>query len=126
MAILGHIALGDVHVGHDLDAAKQRWLQVFRRRWLFDEHAVDAILDLEFCFKRLNVDVRSPILNRFKNDQVDQVDERWLLGHPVHIISLNSVKVVINLAAANAAVFGKALRHACRSGSIHGTHQFAE
>ena len=126
VAILWHIALGDVHVGHDLDAAKQRRLQVLGRRWLFDEHAVDAILDLELCFKRLNVDVRSPILNRLQNNQVDQVDERWLLGHPVHIISLNSVKVVINLAATNAAVFGQALGHACSSGSVHGTHQFAE
>ena len=126
VAILWHIALSDVHVGHDLDAAQQRRLQMLGRRWLFDEHAVDAVLDLEFRFKRLNVNVRSPILNRFKNDQVDQVDERWLLGHPVHIISLNGIKVVINLSAANAAVFGKALGHACSSGSVHGSHQFAE
>ena len=126
MTILWHIALGDVHVGHDLHTAKQCRLQVLGRRLLFDEHAVDAVLDLEFRFKRLDVDVRSPILNRLKNDQVDQVDEGWLLGHPVHIISLNGIKVVINLAAANAAVFGKALGHACSSGSVHGTHQFAE
>ena len=126
VAILWHIALGDVHVGHDLHAAKQRRLQVLGRRWLFDEHAVDAVLDLELRFKRLNVDVGSSILNRLKNDQVDQVDERGLLSHPVHIISLNGIKVVVNLAAANATVFSKALCHACSSGSVHGSHQFAE
>ena len=75
MAVLGHISLRDVHVRHDLDAANQRSLEVLGRRRLFLEDTVDSVLDLEFLFERLDVDVAGSRLDGFEQDQVHEIDE---------------------------------------------------
>ena len=43
MAVLRHESLGDIHVGHDLDARDQRGVQLLRRRRFLLKQAVDAI-----------------------------------------------------------------------------------
>ena len=62
-AVLRQAALGDVELGHDLDARDDRGLQPARRRLDVVEHAVDAVADLDLVLERLDVDVRCPLLD---------------------------------------------------------------
>jgi hypothetical protein len=56
-AVLRQAALGDVEVGHDLDARGDRVLQLERRLHHLVEHAVDAVADAELLLVGLDVDV---------------------------------------------------------------------
>ena len=53
-------ALGDVHLGEDLDAGEQRAQQPPRRAVALDQHAVDAVANPDPVFERLDVDVARP------------------------------------------------------------------
>ena len=56
-SVLRHALLGDVHLGHDLDAADDVRLKVFRRAFHFAERAVDAVADAEFLLHRLQMNI---------------------------------------------------------------------
>src|SRR5207244_2059434 len=70
-AVLRQAPLGNVEVGHDLDAAGDRALEVPRRRDQLHQHAVAAGADLVFFFKRLEVNVASPVADGREQDHVD-------------------------------------------------------
>ena len=79
-AVLRHAPLGDVEIGHDLDAAADGGGDVRRRRHHFVQHAVDAITHLEFILERLEVNVRCLVLDRLQQHQVDQLAHRVGIG----------------------------------------------
>jgi hypothetical protein len=74
-AVLRDAALGDVHVGHDLDARKDGQGEVDRRRRHFIERAVHAVADLEVLFEGLEVDVGGLFLDRLIEDEIDVADD---------------------------------------------------
>jgi hypothetical protein len=63
-AVLRDPALGDVHVGHHLDARNDRQGEVDRRRRHLVERAIDPVADLEVLLEGLEVDVRGLFLDR--------------------------------------------------------------
>ena len=76
-AILRHAALGDVEIGHDLDARNHAGLQHLdlSRHGHLVEHAVDAVADAQIVFQRLDVDVSRALLERRAHDLVDETDD---------------------------------------------------
>ena len=76
----GQPALGDVELAHDLDAARDGFLDLLRHRLHVVEHAVDAVADLEPVVEGLEVDVRRPHLERLEEQHVHQLDDRRLVG----------------------------------------------
>ena len=62
-AVLRQAPLGDVEVGHDLDARGDGEGQVPRRRHHLVEHAVGADADLELVLERLEVQVAGVVLD---------------------------------------------------------------
>ena len=75
-AVLRQAALGDVEVGHDLDAAGDGHGQVARRRHHLVEHAVAAVAHLVFVFERLEVDVAGLVLDGQQEHHVDELADR--------------------------------------------------
>ena len=63
-AVLRQAALGDIQLGHQLQARDDGGLQLARRRLLVEQHAVDAVADAEFLLERLDVDVAGALLDR--------------------------------------------------------------
>ena len=76
-AVLRHAALGNVQLGHHLDARNQSLMmrQIdgvdFRVK-----RAVNAVLNLHFGVARFDMDVGSPRLHRVVDDRVHQLDDR--------------------------------------------------
>ena len=62
-AVLRKTLLGDVQLGHDLDAGRDRVAELHRRLHHVVEDAVDAEPDPELLLVRLDVDVARPLLN---------------------------------------------------------------
>ena len=79
-AVLRQAPLGDVQVGHDLDAAGDGHGQVARRRHHFVEHAVAAIAHLVFVFKRLEMDVAGLVLDGQQEHHVDELADGGGVG----------------------------------------------
>ena len=79
-AILGNPSLGDVQVGHDLDAGGHRKRQMPWRRLHLVERTVDAVTDLELLLERFEVNVARLGLNGAVQDQVDIADDRSGVG----------------------------------------------
>ena len=80
-AVLGHALLGDVQVGHDLDARDHahRHLALDRRGRM--EHAVDAKLHARVSLLGVQVDVRGALLDGLGDERVDELDDgRVLVG----------------------------------------------
>ena len=80
-AVLRQPLLGDVHSGHDLDARNDRGLvalQLRRHRRLVQD-AVDAVADAQFVFRRLEMNIRRAIFERFPDDLVDELDDARFL-----------------------------------------------
>ena len=75
-AVLRQPALGDVEVGHDLDARDHRRGKAFRRRLHIVQHAVDAVPDGETVLERLDVDVGRAHVEGVRDQQADQADDR--------------------------------------------------
>ncbi len=79
-AVLRQALLGDVELGHDLEArdhgALQR-LDVLRHRHLV-QHAVDAVADAQVVLHGLDVDVRRALVERFADDLVHELDDARL------------------------------------------------
>ena len=78
-AVLGDATLGDVDVGHDLEAADHPALDGAGRVHDLVEHAVDPEADAQVGLGRLDVDVRRPVGHRLGDQQVDELDDRGVL-----------------------------------------------
>ena len=79
-AVLRHAPLGDVQLGHDLEAADDARLHAPRDRHDLVQHAVDAEADDELLGLRLEVDVARRVVDRLRDDGVDELDDRRLFG----------------------------------------------
>ena len=90
-AVLRQAALGDVELGHDLDAADHRGGQVDRRALAFGEHAVDAVAHLQAVLERLDVDVGRAQLDRALDHQVHQPDHRRFRGEVAQVLDVVEV-----------------------------------
>ena len=126
VTVLRHIALGDVHLRHDLDAADDRGLQVLGRAGLLDQHAVHAVLHLQFALEGLDVDVAGALLDGLEDHQVHQVHQRRLFRHAVHVVGLDRIQVVLRVGARQFAIARQALRHARGRHAIGAAHQLTE
>ena len=98
-AVLGQPALGDVEVGHDLDAAGDRRGQVARRRDQLVEHAVDPVPHLVLFLERLEVDVRGLVLDRQQQHHVEELAHRGGLGHLLDGLEVDRVLVAVRRTA---------------------------
>ena len=74
-AVLGAPSFGDVQLGENLDAGGDGAQQAAGRAIAFDQHAVDPVADADAILERLDVDVRSPQLNGFLDQQLHQPDD---------------------------------------------------
>ena len=76
-AVLRHALLGDVELGHDLDARQDRAVKPLgdrpHRRL---QHAVDAVLHIHRIVLRLDVNVARAPLDRREDGRVDEADDR--------------------------------------------------
>ncbi|CEE79469.1 conserved hypothetical protein [Xanthomonas citri pv. citri] len=79
-AVLRQAALGDVELGHDLDAADDRSSELGRRAFAFHQHAVHAVTHLEAAFERFDMDVGGAQFHRVLDHQVHQPDHRRFGG----------------------------------------------
>ena len=82
-AVLRQPLLGDVELGHDLQARRDRVAELHRRRHHVVENAVDAEPDAELLLVRLDVDVARALLDRGHQHQVHQPDDRRLAPLPL-------------------------------------------
>jgi hypothetical protein len=76
-AVLGHAALGDIELAHDLDAGKDGLVMLARNgRHGGLQHAVDAVLHMQAVVVGLEVNIGSAALERGEDGGVDQPDDR--------------------------------------------------
>ena len=87
-AVLRQAALGDIQLGHQLQARDDGGLQLARRRFLVEEHAVDAVADAEFLLERLDVDVAGALLDGLRDHGVHQADDRRLARHVAQVLQI--------------------------------------
>jgi hypothetical protein len=78
--VLGVAALGDVQVGHDLDAGDDRVVERLRRAGALDERAVDAVAQAGALFHRLEVDVAGVGAEGLHQHHVHHADHGGLFG----------------------------------------------
>src|SRR5690606_10294152 len=93
-AILRQAALGDVELGHDLDAADHRRGEVGRRAFALLQHAVDAVADLQPVLERFDVDIGGAQLDRALDHQVHQPDHRGFRGEVAQVLDVVHVAAV--------------------------------
>ena len=74
-AVLGHALLGDVEVGHDLDARDDRRCHLALDRGGRGEHAVDAEQHPRVALLGVDVDVRGALLDGLGDDRVHELDD---------------------------------------------------
>src|SRR6202158_3886484 len=80
-AVLGHAALGNIELAHDLDARNDGRVVLFAdRRHGVGQHTVNTKLDVYRVVPRLDVDVTRPPLQRRENRGVDQANDRAHVG----------------------------------------------
>src|SRR5690606_25651275 len=79
-AILRAAAVGDVQLGHHLDARYHRHQQIGGNMDFVLQHAVDAVTNHQGFGSRVYVNVAGPKAQGFQNDGVHQPDGRGLLG----------------------------------------------
>lgn len=79
-AVLRQAALGDIELGHDLDAADHRGGELGRRAFAFHQHAIHAVTHLEPAFERFDMDVRGAQFHRVLDHQIHQADHRRFGG----------------------------------------------
>ena len=88
-AVLRQAALGDVEVGHDLDARGDGEGQVPRRRHHLVQHAVGLDADLEFVLERLEVQVAGVVLDRQQQHHVQQLADRGAVGQGLDVVEVD-------------------------------------
>ena len=87
-AILRQAALGDVQLGHQLQARNDGGLQLARRRLLVEQHAIHAEADAELFLERLDVDVAGALLDGVGDHGVHQADDRRFAGHVAQVFEI--------------------------------------
>ena len=97
-AVLRQAALGDVQLGHQLQARDDGGLQLARRRLLVEQHAVHAEADAELLLERLDVDVAGALLERVGDHGVHQADDRRLAGHVAQVLEIGGGLLVLAFA----------------------------
>ena len=82
--VLGDASLGDVEVGHDLEATDDGRHEVHRGRRGVLQHAVDTVADPKDVGIGLDVDVRSASIQRLYQEQIHQLHDGRLVDetHP--------------------------------------------
>ena len=98
-AVLRQAALGDIQLGHQLQARDDGGLQLARRRFLVEEHAVHAEADAEFLLERLDVNVAGALLDGVGDHGVDQADDRRFAGHVAQVFEVGGGLLVFAFAA---------------------------
>ena len=78
-AVLRQALLGDVELRHDLDARDHQRRDGAARLQHFAQHAVDAEAHDQAVLERLDVNVGGVVLDRLRQDRVDQLDDRRLV-----------------------------------------------
>ncbi len=78
VAVLRAVAVGDVQLGHDLEARADGRGQREGRAEGVDQHAVDAEADDQPVLHRVHVHVAGAAAERFEQDHVDKADDRRL------------------------------------------------
>ena len=89
-AVLWQSPLGDVHVREYLNTADDRRLEPIdlRRHGGLLQHAVDTVSNRERPLVRLNMNVASALVNRLKDNLVDQLDDAGLLRHLQQVLAV--------------------------------------
>ena len=93
--------IGDVQFGHDLHARYERDADRARKHHCLTKDAIDAIVDDDDAFLRLEVDVGRTALDAFGDDVVHQLDDRALrrlAGGDVDVFNGRFLEVHIVLA----------------------------
>ena len=96
-AVLGHAALGDVEVGHDLDARDHAGHEAPRHARGLAEHAVDAVAHDEVALDGLEVDVGGALLDALADERVHELDDRRVGGRLAQVDDLGAVVLVDRL-----------------------------
>ncbi len=78
-SVLGQALLGDIELRHDLDAGDERRAQPGRGLQDLAQDAVDAETDHQAALEGLDVDVRGLLLDRLRQQGVDQADDRGVV-----------------------------------------------
>ena len=92
MPVLRHEPLGDVHVRHDLDAGNQRRMKLLGGRRFLLQQPVHPVAQLQRFLKRQQMNIARPLAQRRGNDQVDQVDDRRLVGHHLDVVQILALR----------------------------------
>ena len=87
-SVLRQATLGDVQLGHDLDARGQRGLQPPRGSFLVVQQPVDAVAHAQAVLEGLDVDVGRVGGERFLDQEVDQAHDRGLERHVAEVIDV--------------------------------------
>ena len=74
--VLGQTALRDVHVCHHFDPRDNRKGEMARRWRHFVKSTINAITDFELVFERLEMDVTRAILDRLKQNEINETNDR--------------------------------------------------
>jgi hypothetical protein len=96
-AVLRQPRLGDVEIGHDLDARDQRLREMRRRRLELEQRTVDAVADLEVPFERLEVHVGGLVADRLVEHVVQQFDDGRRLGHRGLVLEVDLAALLLQL-----------------------------
>ena len=93
---------------------------------LFDQHAVHAVLDFQVIFEWLNMNIAGTTLDRFQNEQIDKVDQRWLFSHSMHVGSFDGIDIVSRFIGRRFFIACERFCNPCGSCSIRTPHEFSE
>ena len=97
--VLGPAPFGDVHARHDFEAGGDLGAQLERNRVLFDQLAVDPVAQPHHALHGFDMDVRSALVDRLGDDEVDELDNLrpLLVGQFVafllFVLALDDVKL---------------------------------
>ncbi len=86
--VLRQTPLGDVEIGHDLDARDHRGGKAPRRRLDLVQHAVDPVAHDQPVLERLDVDVGRARVERIGDDQRHQADHRRFGGEILQLLDV--------------------------------------
>ena len=75
-AVLRQALLGDIEARHHLDPRGDRRLKALGRRQYVVHHPVHAEAHHHFLFENFNMDVAGAVLDRLRQDAVDELDDR--------------------------------------------------
>ena len=92
MAVLGHKALRNVHIGHDFDARDQGGMKIFWGWRLLLQQSVDPISQLQRGLKWQHVNIAGPLAQGCGNDEVDQIDHRRFIGHDLDVVQVFALR----------------------------------